>query len=391
MRERDFTEASPGRLVAADTLDGKYWPAFVPNPLPPAIAWSGETVALLSGADRALSELNGRAAALPNPYLLIRPMATREAVASSGIEGTTSTIAELYQYQLDGVAADREDAEEVDNHVRALQFGLERLERLPMSLRLLREVHQVLMSGVRGSERRPGEFRTSQVIIGSGRRGIQYARYVPPPPAEMLPALYELEQYLHSNCNIPLLAQLALIHYQFEAIHPFEDGNGRTGRLLMTLLLCERGYLRHPWLYLSDYFLAYRQEYLDLLLNVSLRGEWDQWLQFFLAAVATVAADALNRVEQLLAIRSDFQQKVSGHRTAGAAFQLIDALFELPYITGRRAQRLLGSSHQSARSHIARLVDMGILTEVERRGATQVYVAQGILNAIAEEPDFRDF
>ena len=185
MRESDFTAASPGRLVAADTLDGSYWPAFVPNPLPPAMAWSGDTVALLSGADRALSELNGRAAALPNPYLLIHPLSTREAVASSGIEGTTSTIAELYQYQLNGVARDRDDAEEIDNHVRALQFGLERLGRLPMSLRLLREVHQVLMSGVRGSERRPGEFRTSQVIIGGGRRGIQYARYVPPPPAEM--------------------------------------------------------------------------------------------------------------------------------------------------------------------------------------------------------------
>ena len=206
MREADFTAASPGRLVAADTLDGSYWPAFVPNPLPPPMSWSGETVALLSGADRALSELNGRAAALPNPYLLIRPLSTREAVASSGIEGTTSSIAELYQYQLDGVTRDRDDAEEIDNHARALRFGLERLGRLPMSLRLLREVHQVLMSGVRGSERRPGEFRTSQVIIGGGRRGIQYARYVPPPPAEMLPALYELERFLHSNCNIPLLA-----------------------------------------------------------------------------------------------------------------------------------------------------------------------------------------
>ena len=391
MREVDFTVASPGRLVAADTLDGSYWPAFVPNPLPPPMSWSGETVALLSGADRALSELNGRAAALPNPYLLIRPLSTREAVASSGIEGTTSSIAELYQYQLDGVTRDRDDAEEIDNHARALRFGLERLGRLPMSLRLLREVHQVLMSGVRGSERRPGEFRTSQVIIGSGRRGIQYARYVPPPPAEMLPALYELEQFLHSNCNIPLLAQLALIHYQFEAIHPFEDGNGRTGRLLITLLLCDRGYLRHPWLYLSDYVLAYRQEYLDLLLGVSLRGEWDQWLRFFLAAVAAVAADALIRVEKLLAVRADYQERVSGYRTAGAAFQLIDALFELPYATGRRFQGLLESSHQSARSHIARLVDAGVLTQVERGGPTQVYVAQDILNAIAEEPDFRDF
>ncbi len=390
MQESDFTAKSPGRLVPADTLDGSYWPAFVPDPLPPIIDWSDDTVSLLSNADRALSGLNGRAAALPNPFLLIRPLTTREAVASSGIEGTTSNIAELYQYQLDGITRDRDDAEELDNHVKAMQFGLDRLQQLPMSLRLIREVHQVLMSGVRGSTRRPGEFRTVQVVIG-GRRGIRFARYVPPPYAEMMPALHELERFLHSDTRIPLLAQLAMIHYQFEAIHPFEDGNGRTGRLLITLLLCDRGYLANPWLYLSDYFLMYRQEYMDLLLGVSLRGQWEPWIQFFLMAVATVADDAMLRVDKLLAVREDYQERVSSLRTAGVAFRLIDSLFEQPYATGRRVQGILESSHQSARSHIGRLVDAGILTQVERRGSTQLYVAQGILDVIAEDPDFRDF
>ena len=390
MQESHFTANSPGRLVPPDTLDGGYWPAFVPDPLPPIIDWSDDTVSLLSNADRALSGLNGRAAALPNPFLLIRPLTTREAVASSGIEGTTSNIAELYQYQLDGITRDRDDAEELDNHVKAMQFGLDRLQQLPMSLRLIREVHQVLMSGVRGSTRRPGEFRTVQVVIG-GRRGIRFARYVPPPYAEMMPALYELERFLHSDTRIPLLAQLALIHYQFEAIHPFEDGNGRTGRLLITLLLCHRGYLANPWLYLSDYFLMYRQEYMDLLLGVSLRGQWEPWIQFFLMAVATVADDAMLRVDKLLAVREDYQERVSSLRTAGVAFRLIDSLFEQPYATGRRVQGILESSHQSARSHIGRLVDAGILTQVERRGSTQLYVAQGILDVIAEDPDFRDF
>ena len=390
MQESDFTANSPGRLVPADTLDGSYWPAFVPDPLPPIIDWSDDTVSLLSNADRALSGLNGRAAALPNPFLLIRPLTTREAVASSGIEGTTSNIAELYQYQLDGITRDRDDAEELDNHVKAMHFGLDRLQQLPMSLRLIREVHQVLMSGVRGSTRRPGEFRTVQVVIG-GRRGIRFARYVPPPYAEMMPALHELERFLHFDSKIPLLAQLALIHYQFEAIHPFEDGNGRTGRLLITLLLCDRGYLANPWLYLSDYFLMYRQEYMDLLLGVSLRGQWESWIQFFLMAVATVADDAMLRVDKLLAVREDYQERVSSLRTAGVAFRLIDSLFEQPYATGRRVQGILESSHQSARSHIGRLVDAGILTQVERRGSTQLYVAQGILDVIAEDPDFRDF
>ena len=317
-------------------------------------------------------------------------MTTREAVASSSIEGTTSDFPDLYQFQLDGTAPDRDDAEEVDNHVRAMQLGLQRLQQLPMSLRLIRDVHRELMSGARGGNRRPGEFRASQVVIG-GRRGIRYARYVPPPPGEMTTALYALEEFTVSDSPLPMLVQAALIHYQFEAIHPFEDGNGRTGRVLITLLLCERDYLQHPWLYLSDYFAKYRQEYLDLLLGVSLRGEWDSWLRFFLMAVAAVAVDALARIENLDNISSDYRGRVRSHRTAGTAFRLIAALFELPYITSPRVQSLLGLSHTSAQGHLSRLVDAGILAPVGERRRPQLYVAPGILNAIAEEPDFRDF
>ena len=390
MRESDFTDASPGRLAAAQTLDGSYWPAFVPDPLPPELTWTGTTVGLLSQADQALSRLNGRAASMPNPYLLIRPMTTREAVASSSIEGTTSDFPDVYQFQLNGMAPDRDDAEEVDNHVRAMQLGLDRLQQLPMSLRLIRDVHRELMSGVRGGNRRPGEFRNGQVVIG-GRRGMQYARYVPPPPDEMTTALYALEEFMASDTLMPMLVQAALIHYQFEAIHPFEDGNGRTGRVLITLLLCERGYLQHPWLYLSDYFVKYRQEYMDLLLGVSLRGEWDSWLQFFLMAVAAVATDALARIENLDKISSDYQDRVRSHRTAGTEFQLITSLFEQPYITSPRVQSLLRVSHTSAQGHLSRLVEAEILTPVEGRRRPQLYVARGILNAIAAEPDFRDF
>ena len=391
MRETDFTGASPGHLVPAATLDGNYWPAFVPDPLPPSIDWNETLAALLSRADRALSRLDGRASDLPSPYLLIGPMTAREAVASSRIEGSTSTIAEVYQFQLAGTAPDRDDAEEVDNHIKAMQYGLNRLSALPISLRLLCEIHRELMSGVRGSDRRPGEFRTRQVIIGSNLPGIENARYVPPPPAEMMPALYALEEFLHSGSQIPLLVQLALIHYQFEAIHPFEDGNGRTGRVLITLLLCERGYMAHPWLYLSDYLATYRREYMDLLLGVSVRGEWDEWIRFFLAAVAAVAADALARVENLLQVRDYYRERVQAQRTAGVSFDLIDRLFELPYMTVARVQSLLGVSHTAAQRHIARLVDSAVLEPAPQRSRPQLYVAQGILNAIAEDPDFRDF
>ena len=391
MRVEDFTESSPGRLVPAATLDGRYWPAFAPQPLPPAVAWTESMAAILSRADRALSRLDGRASDLPSPYLLIGPMTAREAVASSRIEGSTSTIAEVYQFQLAGMAPNRDDAEEVYNHIKAMEHGLDRLSTLPISLRLLCEIHRELMAGVRGNDRRPGEFRTRQVIIGSNLPGIENARYVPPPPAEMTPALYALEEFLHSGSNMPLLVQLALIHYQFEAIHPFEDGNGRTGRVLITLLLCERGYLTHPWLYLSDYLATYRREYMDLLLGVSVRGEWETWIQFFLSAVAAVATDALARVEKLLQVREYYRERVQAQRTAGAAFDLIDRLFELPYMTVSRVAHLVGVSNTSAQRHIARLVDAAVLEPVPRRSRPQLYVAPGILNAIAEEPDFRDF
>ena len=359
----------------------------------PALEWRDETVAfaLLSQADRALSRLDGRAADLPNPHLMISLATVREAVASSGIEGTSSDIAELYQYQIGGTTRDRDDTQEVHNYVRALRHGLERLNELPMCLRLLREVHEILMSGVRGRNRKPGELRTLQAIVRGNQPGIQYARYVPPPASEMVPALYQLEEFLQTDPGIPLLVQLALIHYQFEAIHPFEDGNGRTGRLLMVLLLCGRGYMSQPWLYLSDYFLEYRQNYVDLLLNVSLRGEWTPWVQFFLTAVAAVADDAFQRVDKLLSLRSDYRARVQNHRTSGIALRLIDEIFAAPYITARYAQSLLDVTHTTAQGHINRLVEAEIMAPTSRIGRTQVYLAQSILDVIAEEPDFRDF
>lgn len=391
MRESDFNDASPGRLALAATLDGRYWPAFVPNPLPPVINWSDALVSLLSRADQTLSNLSGRARDLPDPYLLIQPMLSREAVASSRIEGSTSNLAEVYQFQLSDVARDRDDAEEVANHIRAMQHGLARLSQLPISLRLIREIHEVLLSGVRGHDRRPGEFRTRQVIIGGDLPGIANARYVPPPPQEMMSALQMLEEFLHSESEIPLLVQLALMHYQFEAIHPFEDGNGRTGRILITLLLCERGYLTHPWLYISDFLAAYRQQYMDLLLGVSLRGEWESWLQFFLMAVSAIATDALGRVEELLRVRNLYRERVQSQRTAGSAFELIDRLFELPYTNVPRVQGLLNVSHTAAQRHVSRLMAAEILTPADLRSRPQRYVAQGILDIIAKEPDFRDF
>ena len=397
MRATDFTAASPGRLVAADTLDGQYWPAFVPNPLPPALVWNDDTVALLAAADRALGRLDGRAAALLDlsPELgmpfTVRPMMAREAVASSRIEGATSDAVELYRFQAGAATRDAADAEEVNNHIKALEFGLRRMTDLPISLRLIREVHEVLMSGVRGRDRKPGEFRSRQAIITGAFAGIENARYVPPPHREMMPALYALEGFLHSNSRLPLLVQLALIHYQFEAIHPFEDGNGRTGRLLLTLLMCDRGYLSHPWLSLSDYLEACRRQYMDLLLGISLRGEWEQWLQFFLTAVIAVSDDAFRRIESLLQLRSQYRQRVSSERTAPALQQVIDCLFETPVITSTLLRERMPVSNPTAVGYLDRLAKAGILTETMPETAPRQYTADGILTIINQRPDFADF
>lgn len=391
MRKTDFIDASPGYLVPAATLDGKYWPAFVPDPLFPAIIWNDTTVDLLSQADRALSRLEGRSAGMSSSSLLSQPMAVRESVASSGIEGTTSNIAEVYQFQLGATARDPHDAREVLNHMMALRRGLQLLQELPVSKRLIQAVHKELMSGVRGGDRRPGEFRNRQVIIGSQSAGIEHARFVPPPPNEMMAALNELETFLHSNPSIPDLVQLALIHYQFEAIHPFEDGNGRVGRLLITLLLCERKYLTHPLLYLSNYFADYRQEYMDLLLGISLRGEWEPWIQFFLRAVKVVATDTLKRIEKLQTLQTDYQLKVRDQRTAGALLRIIDELFDVPFITARRIEGIQHVSNQTAQGYIRRLLDVGILNVTATNAIPRIYVASEILEVIQEDPDFRDF
>ena len=397
MRATDFTVASPGRLVAADTLDGQYWPAFVPDPLPPPLNWNDDTVALLAAAERALGRLDGRAAALLDlsPELgmpfTVRPMMAREAVASSRIEGATSDAVELYRFQAGAATRDAADAEEVNNHIKALEFGLRRMADLPISLRLIREVHEVLMSGVRGRDRKPGEFRRRQAIITGAFAGIENARYVPPPHRDMMPALYALEKFLHSNSPLPLLVQLALIHYQFEAIHPFEDGNGRTGRLLLTLLLCDRGYLSHPWLSLSDYLEAGRRQYMDLLLGVSLRGEWEQWLQFFLAAVIAVANDAFRRIETLLRLRSQYRQRVGSERTVPALRQVIDCLFETPVITSTLLRERMPVSNPTAVGYLDRLTKAGILTETIPETTPRQYTAEGILTVINQRPDFGRF
>ncbi len=383
-----FKDSPSGRLARAGRGTATYW-AFLPNPLPPSLELSRELVRTLSAADRALGELAGLGRSLANPHLLINPFIRREAVLSSRIEGTQASLADLYAYEagqlpLPGFAeTGTEDVREVANYVHALEYALGRLDTLPVSLRLLREVHQRLLAGVRGEHSTPGEFRTSQNWIGSPGCTLNEATYVPPPVDEMREALGALEKYLHAGDDpFPPLVRLALIHYQFEAIHPFLDGNGRVGRLLISLLLVHWGLLPLPLLYLSAYFEAHRQAYYDLLLAVSERGAWATWVRFFLQGVAEQSQDAAMRAKKLQDLQSSWRQHLQRTRAVGLAQDIAELLFELPVLSVRQIAERFGVSHYGASKALRRLMEMEVVQEITGRERNRLYVASAILRIV---------
>lgn len=379
MELADFGAAAPGRLVKIP--EGVC--AFIPDLLPPSLSpLSEETVLLLAEAERALGELNAIGQFLWNPRLLIRPFLRREAVASSRIEGTLTTDRELLLFEIAPEAVESPDVQEVRNYVEALEHGMERLKELPLSLRLIRECHERLMRGARGEEKRPGEFRKRQNYIGRPDQTIQQARFIPPPPQEVLPLLDNLENYLHAESSVPFLIRLALVHYQFEAIHPFEDGNGRIGRLLITLQLCASGYLRQPLLYLSAYLERHRQEYLDRLFAVSARGEWEAWIRFFLRGVAEQGREAAQRTQALLSLREQYRQRMQGTRGSARLLALLDRLFAWPAITIPLASNFLGVTYPSAKRNIEKLVAAGILAPESGRVYNRLFFAPEILRLL---------
>jgi Fic family protein len=380
MDPRDFSFPS-GALVK--TVKGN--PAFSPDTLPPALEFERDIVALLSKADTALAELSATGRHLPNPHLLIEPYVRREAVLSSRIEGTQTTLAELLLEEVREGAQDRNKADlaEVRNYVTALEHGIQLLGKLPLSLRLVRELHRDLMKGVRGANKTPGEFRTGQNIVGATGQDEVTASYVPPPVEKMKVALAEWEKYLNNDDGLPTLIQCALQHVQFESIHPFWDGNGRVGRLLITLFLISKGRLSQPLLYLSGFFDEHRQDYYDLLQRTRTRSEWGNWMRFFLTGVIETASEAASQANELVQIREDYRQKM---KSKAKALALIDHLLTNPYITVARAQRLLEVSQPTARSAILALEDAKIIVNRSGRSWGGFYVAKEILDAIDVRP-----
>ena len=369
----------PGRKV---TL-GKY-AAFVPAPLPPKIEWTPRLIRVLSDADRMIGKLAGEGGRLPNPHVLLRPFVKREAVLSSKIEGTQATLGELLAVEAGAtVKRSPEDLREVGNYVIALEHGIARLEDLPLCIRIIRELHEKLMTGVRGEEATPGRFRKIQNWIGKPGSRPETASYVPPPPNEIEPCLAAWEKFIHAS-DLPPLVTVGLAHYQFEAIHPFLDGNGRVGRLLITLFLIERGILPTPLLYLSAFFEAARRDYYEGLRGVSERGEWNEWLEYFLLGVARMSEDALSRASRINQKLADWQKKVAGDST-NVPMRIVELLAANPFVTVKGAAEKLGVAFTTAQRAVERLEKLKIVKQAGDAKRDRVYCADALLD-ILEEP-----
>jgi Fic family protein len=374
----DIKNSPSGRVIKS--ASGNY-SAFIPNDLPPYIEWDNALVSSLSRADYILGKLSQEGAKLPNPHLLMRPFIAREAVLSSKIEGTQTTLGEILAQEA-GAQIDRSpaDAQEVNNYIVALDYGLERLKELPLSLRLIKEVHEKLMQGVRGAHATPGEFRRSQNWIGSAGCTLYSAKYVPPTTEELMNVLGAFEDFLHDR-TLPPLIHIALCHYQFEAIHPFLDGNGRVGRLLIVMLLIERQLLASPCLYISAFFEATRDEYYRQLYNVSSKGTWNEWLSYFLNGVAVQGLDVLSRSERINALIAHWQSQVDGE----TVHAIVLLLAVNPYITTKKIAENLGIAFTTVQRAIEKLEGMGIVEQTSDAKRDRVYCATAILN-ILEEP-----
>jgi Fic family protein len=379
MDPKDYRSREAGQTILTQA---GFW-AFVPNPLPPSMDW-GKLVLPLSEAERELGRLAALSSQFPFPRLLIQPFIRKEAVLSSRIEGTRASLADLYAYEASPLSFNQpaDDVREVHQYVQALDYGLERLKSLPVSLRLIRELHKILTDNVRGGMLTPGEFRRSQNWIGTAGSSPANAPYVPPPVDEMQIALDALEKFIHTDTQIPPLARLALIHYQFEAIHPFLDGNGRVGRLLIVLLLYEWGMLPYPLLNISAYIEHYRQEYYGHLLRVSQQGDWENWLRFFLLGVSEQAREGASRMNRLQTIRADYQTRIKGERNLVRMAAVIDFLFSRPIFSVRQLANELGMPFKTANDYTLKLVRARFLFETTGYARNRMYQCVDILNAV---------
>ena len=385
MYPEDFKNSNAGRCIRTISQP-VYW-AFVPNSLPPKIDVDWELIRLLSEAESKLGELSVAGQLLPDAHLLIGPLLIRrEAVTSSRIENTQSGLDDLFLFEAnESEPSPMSDVKEIINYVRAMEHGIKRLENLPISSRLICEIHGILMADVRGDYATPGDMRRSQNWIGSPGCSLMDATYVPPPLPEMKECFSDLEKYINSDAKEPALIQCALVHYQFEAIHPFLDGNGRIGRLLTTFMLLEKNLLFQPLLYLSGFFEEYRNEYYRLLLNVSQKGDWKAWLTFFLNGVRQQSEDALATVQKLLDLQEQYRGVATGRKVPKTVIRLIDHLFARPIISVSELSKTWKMPFPTVQRGVDYLVEKGILGEITGGQRNRLFVANEIFNTIMTE------
>ncbi len=374
-----------GRYVST-AVAGEKVRAFVPPPLPPVPQLDLlSLLGPLSEADRAVGRLDGITALVPDTSLFLYMYVRKEAVLSSQIEGTQSTLNDLLRFESDAAAgAPVDDIREVSNYIAAMEHGLARLSKLPLSLRLIREMHEKLMASGRGMTKQPGAFRTSQNWIGGTRPG--NAMFVPPPPQEVMPALHDLESFLYEKKDrLPPLIKAGLAHVQFETIHPFLDGNGRLGRLLITLYLCERGVLRAPLLYLSLYFKQHRETYYRLLQEVRERGAWEAWLEFFLEGIADTANQAFQTANKIVALFQEDRQRIGAEAAApNSVLRVHELLQTSPYATAPGARKKSGLALPTVNAALDQLVKLGMVAEVTGKKRGRVYAYRRYLDLLSD-------
>ena len=381
------TPPSPTNRAGHYVAQSTGYKAFIPAPLPPLpdIEFDGELRTLLSNADRDTARLDAIAALLPNPDLFVSMYVRHEAVLSSQIEGTQSTLEDVLAFEADATQNDTpKDVEEVVNYVRAMNHGLKRLgQDFPLSLRLIREIHGELMQKVRGGDKSPGEFRTSQNWIGGAGSSLNSALFVPPPPQELMAALGAFENFLHEGKKtVPLLIRCGLAHAQFETIHPFLDGNGRVGRLLITLMLCEDKALSRPLLYLSVYLKAHRAEYYDRLTAIRNQGHWEPWLKFFLRGVSITARAATRTAHDIVMMRESHRSAVI---KSPKALKLLDYLYHQPLVSPKRVATVVGCTAPTALKLVDDLQQRGWLKETTGQERNRLYRYQPYMELFHRE------
>lgn len=366
--------------------------AFMPAPLPPdpPVVLDGDLHTLLSDADRALGRLDGSIQTLPHPDLFVAMYVRKEAVLSSQIEGTQSSLQDVLRAEARILSPEApDDVDEIFNYIHAMRHGLERLASLPVSVRLIREIHTKLLRGGRGHRLTPGELRTSQNWIGPQGCTLREANFVPPPPHELRWLLGELEEFLHHDQRLPILIAIGLAHAQFETIHPFLDGNGRVGRLLITFLLCEKTILSRPVLYLSWFFKAHRQDYYDHLQAVRDQGDWESWLAFFLRGVFIVSQQASETAGRILRLREQHRQAITDYLAGSAAngHRALEHLYEQPIVTVKQVQDWIGTTYPAANNLVSRMVDLDILHEMTGYKRNRRFLYRDYLDLFYDEQD----